>query len=66
MCYSIFQFHKGSIKTTIGRVTIPCTFAFQFHKGSIKTKVNVDNAYFPAHFNSIKVRLRHFFAYGKR
>ena len=55
---SLFQFHKGSIKT-LRPVCQRCRDAvFQFHKGSIKTQRN-DFCFVPvSNFNSIKVRLR--------
>ena len=39
---------------------------FQFHKGTIKTLRAVDMTLNGAHFNSIKVRLKHVSRYGRR
>ena len=55
---ALFQFHKGTIKTTAGGGLINANFIFQFHKGTIKTH-NIANYALPqSHFNSIKVQLR--------
>ena len=35
----MFQFHKGSIKTTNTGDYSAATNTFQFHKGSIKTQI---------------------------
>ena len=34
---SLFQFHKGTIKTHISRINSQQSSLFQFHKGTIKT-----------------------------
>ena len=34
----LFQFHKGSIKTSLARQSRMSPPRFQFHKGSIKTR----------------------------
>ena len=34
---SAFQFHKGTIKTTVSPLVYDVFFLFQFHKGTIKT-----------------------------
>ena len=58
---SLFQFHKGTIKTLIDAQTAAAVAAFQFHKGTIKTEqallAHTQNQY----FNSIKVQLRRLF-----
>ena len=36
---SSFQFHKGTIKTKVGRIGVIKRPIFQFHKGTIKTAV---------------------------
>ena len=40
---SLFQFHKGTIKTSTSFVYTPKNL-FQFHKGTIKTNVGADIA----------------------
>ena len=34
---TLFQFHKGTIKTLAGGALLGGVFSFQFHKGTIKT-----------------------------
>ena len=36
---SLFQFHKGTIKTTMAENSKTTRTVFQFHKGTIKTRV---------------------------
>ena len=57
----LFQFHKGTIKTLRGRLHFHMLLLFQFHKGTIKTRPP-DTCHRPScNFNSIKVRLKHFY-----
>ena len=35
---TLFQFHKGTIKTIFSKLTGADIIGFQFHKGTIKTK----------------------------
>ena len=55
----LFQFHKGSIKTTDPLLHLAHVVVFQFHKGSIKTTSRRSSTSPFFYFNSIKVRLRH-------
>ena len=50
--YSIFQFHNGTIKTSIKRPQ------FQFHNGTIKTQLNNLVNTFVCNFNSMMVQLK--------
>ena len=38
----MFQFHKGTIKTSSDRSLQRSEYLFQFHKGTIKTKLNAE------------------------
>ena len=40
---SIFQFHKGTIKTKVRLSVLVLDTLFQFHKGTIKTKDYLDD-----------------------
>ena len=55
--FNTFQFHKGSINTIGGGVSLVNSLAFQFHKGSINTADVMDSEKEKNSFNSIKVRL---------
>ena len=58
---SLFQFHKGSIRTICRRAaTASRLTAFQFHKGSIRTPVAKYKLVPYPSFNSIKVQLERF------
>ena len=52
-----FQFHKGTIRTTITNVKPSDFSAFQFHKGTIRTSDKMTSRPCLTSFNSIKVRL---------
>ena len=54
---SLFQFHKGAIKTRTQTIDLPI-LRFQFHKGAIKTSRKRLKSMLSANFNSIKVRLK--------
>ena len=54
----LFQFHKGTIKTSFTLYSNTYGAKFQFHKGTIKTNVNGSNECKICNFNSIKVRLK--------
>ena len=56
--YYLFQFHKGTIKTRIFRITEHRQYQFQFHKGTIKTFTDDFICGSDCDFNSIKVRLK--------
>ncbi len=53
-----FQFHKGTIKTSLTRFINKNSIIFQFHKGTIKTLFASPEEVNIPHFNSIKVRLK--------
>ena len=55
---TLFQFHKGTIKTTIVNFVKLVVKLFQFHKGTIKTCSCLALNRFIIDFNSIKVQLR--------
>ena len=55
----LFQFHKGTIKTTKELHNAVIAGYFQFHKGTIKTLAAGQASIASATFNSIKVQLRH-------
>ena len=58
---SLFQFHKGTIKT-LNRLKTRCVRElFQFHKGTIKTSKCGSERLVTLYFNSIKVRLKPLF-----
>ena len=38
---SLFQFHKGTIKTRTLIIFLPLVLKFQFHKGTIKTSLSI-------------------------
>ena len=38
---NLFQFHKGTIKTTKGQFEKGRAKTFQFHKGTIKTTISI-------------------------
>ena len=59
-----FQFHKGTIKTTLLLSTFCLPIKFQFHKGTIKTLRCCIGVVRECHFNSIKVRLKQAFFYS--
>ena len=54
----IFQFHKGTIKTSEAKRMANYVYKFQFHKGTIKTQQPVVSDLQGQYFNSIKVRLK--------
>ena len=54
---SLFQFHKGAIRTRKGETRTPISVVFQFHKGAIRTDIVVSKRSGIENFNSIKVRL---------
>ena len=54
----IFQFHKGTIKTTAIDKVHGQFVKFQFHKGTIKTQASLARMSLNQNFNSIKVRLK--------
>ena len=55
---NLFQFHKGTIKTTYYSTKQYASWLFQFHKGTIKTlSLRMQRLSF-CNFNSIKVRLK--------
>ena len=54
----VFQFHKGTIKTTRLAVVYITIALFQFHKGTIKTVGGLTPSERKSNFNSIKVRLK--------
>ena len=41
---SVFQFHKGTIKTQVMRLDSLLSGLFQFHKGTIKTYLRIVTA----------------------
>ena len=56
--FPVFQFHKGTIKTSCSYDTFNVREQFQFHKGTIKT-LFVRKRFTPSvYFNSIKVQLK--------
>ena len=56
---SIFQFHKGAIRTHYFVDVTVERLQFQFHKGAIRTFINLHTCSKASNFNSIKVRLEH-------
>ena len=56
--FSKFQFHKGTIKTSVQRRSRGAAPTFQFHKGTIKTPPDHSIRKSLNDFNSIKVRLK--------
>ena len=54
---TVFQFHKGTIRTLIKVLIYAFGLIFQFHKGAIRTQIEQTNLDWLPHFNSIKVRL---------
>ena len=56
---TLFQFHKGTIKTIILQMQNNILMKFQFHKGTIKTSTDHVLSAHIINFNSIKVRLKH-------
>ena len=54
---SVFQFHKGTIRTWSGTANDDKLLVFQFHKGTIRTETNQLYVANFMYFNSIKVRL---------
>ena len=54
---TLFQFHKGTIRTQSVVPTVDSLSKFQFHKGTIRTSRAIKDAGIPCDFNSIKVRL---------
>ena len=57
---SIFQFHKGTIRTLRKVGAILANTRFQFHKGTIRTVLKGEQEMDAFNFNSIKVRLEPF------
>ena len=55
---TLFQFHKGTIKTSNGETVVNGNVLFQFHKGTIKTRSLTIRKLRVTNFNSIKVRLK--------
>ena len=55
---TLFQFHKGTIKTAHLTTPLSSNKVFQFHKGTIKTMIYVLQDLMQSYFNSIKVRLK--------
>ena len=53
----LFQFHKGTIRTSISFSIYGWLSLFQFHKGTIRTKQSRAMESQARYFNSIKVRL---------
>ena len=55
---TVFQFHKGTIRTGCSVGASSQELQFQFHKGTIRTRITAE-AYQQAfaNFNSIKVQL---------
>ena len=43
--FALFQFHKGTIRTTYDDDHLPLFSLFQFHKGTIRTKIWTINLY---------------------
>ena len=54
---SLFQFHKGTIRTNYFTMSFKNIILFQFHKGTIRTVQNSYDTVDEDDFNSIKVRL---------
>ena len=54
---SIFQFHKGAIRTLQQEEICGLIVQFQFHKGAIRTNKSKQFDAMYEDFNSIKVRL---------
>ena len=57
---SRFQFHKGTIRTSLIAFSSVQSVLFQFHKGTIRTYCIVLLYSFFINFNSIKVQLEQF------
>ena len=55
----LFQFHKGTIKTTDDREQVKQNNNFNSIKVQLKPGSDVDLVSFYTHFNSIKVQLKH-------
>ena len=55
---ALFQFHKGTIKTSNCSLKLEESIIFQFHKGTIKTDHEIPIEEALQDFNSIKVRLK--------
>ena len=53
----LFQFHKGTIRTSIETILPRSSTTFQFHKGTIRTTNDPTALEHLIYFNSIKVRL---------
>ena len=60
LMFDLFQFHKGTIKTTATERRKFPTRRFQFHKGTIKTYCKMKKKVTELYFNSINVRLKQF------
>ena len=56
--YKMFQFHNGTIKTSVPNISIVELLVFQFHNGTIKTLSSTLATCMKARFNSITVQLR--------
>ena len=56
-CQSLFQFHKGTIRTFAPRRALLDDILFQFHKGTIRTEERLPFLLTKRNFNSIKVQL---------
>ena len=54
---SVFQFHKGTIRTIVFQISCLQISLFQFHKGTIRTSKMKNEVKCINYFNSIKVRL---------
>ena len=54
---TLFQFHKGTIRTDKTHRHMFTTNLFQFHKGTIRTVLTEPISNLSSYFNSIKVRL---------
>ncbi len=55
----VFQFHKGTIRTSTLLNRLNAVLAFQFHKGTIRTITRLISDIPTINFNSIKVQLEH-------
>ena len=58
---TVFQFHKGAIRTDLLGTAVAVLGRFQFHKGAIRTSVTQFGNTQSTNFNSIKVRLEHIY-----
>ena len=63
---SLFQFHKGTIKTNNFERPAVDVKTFQFHKGTIKTNSAAFVRMRQHDFNSIKVRLKQLFPHHNK